>query len=161
MIFDKIENINSYFNNKLPILKIIKDITNESYVFDSNLEYHFDEKIFVKKIEYINKKENWVTESHKKYVDFQFITKGNEFIKVFDIDETLISSPFSFEKDLILYNSCEIAKKSHVEIELKKGYFIVLYPQDVHMTQITTPNDNNVSKYVIKIDYNFLLHNIL
>ena len=111
-------------------------------------------------MKYFNRNENWVTESHRRYIDLQLVINGNEYIKIFDLDESLIISNYSKTDDLILYDTSKIIKKDHFQLELRNGFFSVFFPQDVHMTQIMTPNNNQVLKFVIKIDYNYFLRNL-
>jgi biofilm protein TabA len=83
-------------------------------------------------------------ESHKKYLDIHYIIEGTELFGWKNIND--VQHPegaFNEEKDYILYND-----QDYKELLLKKGDFVIVYPEDVHMPGIKT---EQLHKVVLKI----------
>jgi YhcH/YjgK/YiaL family protein len=83
-------------------------------------------------------------ESHKKYLDIHYIIEGMELFGWKSIND--VKNPegtFDEEKDYILYND-----QDYKELLLKKGDFMIVYPEDVHMPGIKT---EQLHKVVLKI----------
>ncbi|MGN0017734.1 MAG: YhcH/YjgK/YiaL family protein [Candidatus Gastranaerophilaceae bacterium] len=86
-------------------------------------------------------------EAHRKYIDIQYIIEGSENIGVGCIDEFLSSEKYDAEKDL------EFLKTEKIQqfITVKENEFLILYPNDVHMPQISCDSTKYVKKAVLKI----------
>lgn len=86
-----------------------------------------------------------VSEVHKKYIDIQLILEGEEVIGVADIDceKTLVDA--KPEKDVWHY-TCRTEP-----LTLKPGFFMVLYPNDIHMPGATLGAPVACYKIVVKI----------
>lgn len=68
-------------------------------------------------------------ESHKKYVDIQYLVEGEEFLGWCPFSPDLkVTEPYDAEKDVAFYQKL-IPESS---IFLSPGTFVVLYPEDVH-----------------------------
>jgi len=92
-------------------------------------------------------RENCFFESHKQYIDVQFILEGEEIIEVANSSELSIDMPYSNEMDLMKYtmtNNSSIAK-------LKKGDVAIFYPEDAHMPCVTLNKSLKVVKTVVKV----------
>ena len=60
------------------------------------------EDIFaLEQVFYTKDRENCFIESHKKYIDFQLILRGNEQMEYIDIDKLKIENSYNEKKDLI------------------------------------------------------------
>ncbi|MBQ8758690.1 MAG: YhcH/YjgK/YiaL family protein [Clostridia bacterium] len=86
-------------------------------------------------------------ESHKKYIDIQFIVSGNELIKYENISALKACTEYDAEKDFMLFDG----KDDVTELILKEGMFAVFYPEDGHMPGLAVKNPENVSKIVVKV----------
>ena len=86
-------------------------------------------------------------ESHKQYIDVQFILEGEEIIEVIDIKEVKVNFPYNEEIDLIKYDDTSNASS----IKLKKGDIAIFFPEDVHMPCIKLNNTTKVVKTVVKV----------
>ena len=87
-------------------------------------------------------------EQHKKFIDLQYIFKGEELLGItIENDKNIIWREYKQENDSLLY--------SHVENEefhvMKKGSFAILYPEDIHRPCLTNKSQSHVVKVVIKI----------
>ena len=92
-------------------------------------------------------REDCFFESHKKYIDVQFILEGEEIIEVTDKDNLNVSMPYSVEMDLIKY---EMTDNSSV-LRLKKGDVAIFYPEDAHMPCVKINSSVKVVKTVVKV----------
>jgi len=88
-------------------------------------------------------KEDVKWESHKNYVDLQYIIKGKELIGVADTSKAVITKPYSV--DVINYN----AEGKYYTGE--QGEFFLFFPNNAHRPTIKIDGYDIVKKIVIKI----------
>jgi YhcH/YjgK/YiaL family protein len=86
-------------------------------------------------------------ESHKQYIDVQFILEGEEVIEVANINTLTVDFEYNKDMDLIKYKS---TNNSSI-IKLKKGDIAIFYPQDAHMPCIKLDKPTKVVKTVVKV----------
>ena len=92
-------------------------------------------------------KEKCFFESHRKYIDVQFILEGEEIIEVSDIDNLDVDATYDKDMDLIKYHD----KSNTSQIKLQKGDVAIFYPKDGHMPCIKTNESAKVVKTVVKV----------
>ena len=85
-------------------------------------------------------------ESHRKYIDVQFVLEGNEIIRVTDRSSLSPTMEYDGEKDVILY---ELA--AGTDVKLVAGDFVILYPHDAHVPTLQSGSPADVKKIVIKV----------
>jgi len=86
-------------------------------------------------------------ESHKQYIDVQFILEGEETIELMNKDLLEVDMPYSEEMDLIKYQD-----STHSSIiSLKKGDVAIFYPEDAHMPCVKIKDSVKVVKTVVKV----------
>ena len=140
MIYDKLENIKKYnldlqfvldtIHNK-PFTKGKFDIAEPQY-FGIGLEYQTQSA------------EKGLWEAHREYLDIHVILEGEEYIDISDI--SIMSPDTEYQHDYQLFKG----EKEHT-ICLRKGYFLVLYPNEVHKTGIKIEESSSVKKLVFKL----------
>ena len=86
-------------------------------------------------------------ESHREYIDVQFILEGEELIEVSNTNLLDTSIPYSQEMDLIKYKDSSQAST----ICLKKGDVAIFYPEDAHMPCVKLNESTKVVKTVVKV----------
>ena len=86
-------------------------------------------------------------EGHRKYIDIQFVLSGREIVEWADISDALPTAVYDEEKDF--FDCGEVGKGT--ECKLSKGYFAILYPEDLHKPKCDWDKCNNVKKIVVKI----------
>ncbi|MFA5455170.1 MAG: YhcH/YjgK/YiaL family protein [Sulfurimonas sp.] len=107
-----------------------------------------DEENFVLEQAYNSKdRRECFFESHRKYIDVQFILSGEEIIEVSNINFLAISLAYNEELDFIKYED----KKGVSSIVLKAGDIAIFYPQDAHMPCIKVKESVKVIKAVVKV----------
>ncbi|WP_144584120.1 YhcH/YjgK/YiaL family protein [Campylobacter coli] len=106
------------------------------------------EDIFALEQTYFTKNESHAFfESHRDYVDIQFIVSGKEKINFGDKDLFEIEKEYDESKDLIIYKKSNFLTSS---LLLNKNEIAIFYPEDVHMPGLSIADDSYVIKTVIK-----------
>ena len=140
-------------------LSVIKNI-NESvykYLKDNDLKetslgrHFFGDHIYANVEEYITKERNEGRyESHRKYIDIQYIISGKEKIIVNNIKDLELEKRYDPLTDICFYYGNKEGKE-HI---LKENDFMILYPEDGHMPCISTEEGaQKVRKIVFKIPF--------
>lgn len=96
---------------------------------------------------YTKDKQNCIAESHRKYVDVQWMVEGEEKILVSDISRLAQQEEYNEETDISLWRSVE----NMMQIVLQSGTYTVLYPENVHMGCVALYKSTRVKKIVGKI----------
>ncbi len=92
-------------------------------------------------------------ESHKQYLDIQFIASGSEMIgctpyrEDYEVVEDLLK-----ERDLLFYKSVE----NESFLRMEPGFFAVFFPDDVHRPACVCGTPQNVRKVVVKVHIDLL-----
>ena len=88
-------------------------------------------------------------ESHRRYVDVQYVAEGQEFIGWCAFTPALKeATAYDAEKDIIFYERLE--PKS--DFVLSEGCFAVLLPKDIHRPCVSMDDEpSSVLKVVVKI----------
>ena len=147
MIFDAL----SYLHNYLPCHRLfpkVLDFINSHNL--SNIEIgkvDIGEGVYVMISEYATDDiSNKFIECHKKYIDIQIIIDGVEQAGICDKNECKIIEEYNQEKDL------EKLEGKVDLITLKKGCFVIFFPQDGHAPGLKIGNSGNrVKKAVFKV----------
>ena len=90
--------------------------------------------------------EGLLYESHRSYIDVQFVLEGTEIIRVADMRGLSATMEYDTEKDVILY---ELADGTDVKLEA--GDFVILYPHDAHVPTLQSGSPADVKKIVLKV----------
>lgn len=105
------------------------------------------EHLFVSVAEYYGKqKPDALYESHKKYIDIQYIIEGEEIIGLTTLDKVTVRDSYSEEKDIAFY---DFDGGDYLKATPEK--FFLFFPEDVHRPSITTGDSVLVKKIVVKI----------
>jgi biofilm protein TabA len=93
-------------------------------------------------------KDDGVFESHRKYIDIQFLLEGKEMIRWSSLEGLSVCSRYSPGKDITLYNSSQ--KTSSIIMD--KGIFAIFFPEDAHNPGLSLDlRGSKVKKVVIKV----------
>jgi YhcH/YjgK/YiaL family protein len=88
-------------------------------------------------------KTNW--ESHKKYIDLQYVINGQELIGVYPVSKSTVTKEYDDKKDAANY------KADGKTYPATPGTFFLFFPGDAHRPNITPGGNKVVKKIVIKI----------
>lgn len=83
-------------------------------------------------------------ESHKKYIDLQYVSAGKEKIGVADVTNAVVTMPYNETKDVVNYTA---EGKFYIA---DPSIFFIFFPQDAHRPNIKV-EDGDVRKVVVKI----------
>ena len=106
-----------------------------------------DANFALEQVYYSKNRNECFFESHKDYIDVQFILDGEEIIEVCNVDQLVVDQEYDKTMDLIKYYSTEQASK----IRLKKGDVAIFYPEDGHMPCVQVDDSVKVVKTVVKV----------
>ena len=93
-------------------------------------------------------------ESHKKYVDVQYIISGAEIITVASINECVICERYDVVHDVVFYSN-NLFGLDHILFE---NQYLVLKPIDAHMPCIQIAGYEYVKKAVVKIPIEMIMY---
>lgn len=154
MMFDKSEALQTLYKYLLESIDSNLDVYKRIISLDCNddrIEKKIDIGFGMIAIEQSYKLSGGNFESHNKYVDFQLMIKGAEYMEFGSIDDFKISSEYDVNRDVILYHQNNDVSK----ILLKENTLAVFFPYDVHRGGLRVDCDI-VYKNVIKVPHKLL-----
>ena len=149
MIYDDLKNLKDYKAVPIEVLNFISNLN----VNMPDGRYGISDRIYAN-IESYNTKNllDAKLEAHKKYIDLQFLLKGEERINYANIDGLTIINEYNPDKDILFYKT---PLSGVGRLYLNKKKFAIFYPQDAHAPQINSGDlSNQVKKVVVKIAVN-------
>jgi YhcH/YjgK/YiaL family protein len=103
--------------------------------------------VFVTVQEYFGKaKPDALYESHKKYIDIQYVIEGEEIIGLTTPDKVTVNEPYNEEKDIAFY---DFDGGDYLKATPEK--FFLFFPEDVHRPSIIAGDSIQIKKIVVKI----------
>lgn len=151
MIVDKIENYAKYAHLPRGIVQAIEYIGSTDFTHVQSGQYELDGRKIVSIVQRYSTKlpEQAKWESHRKYIDVQFMAGGDErcgFIRLENAPP--VKTPYSDEKDVIFY------EPGTEYFEAPMGTMMIFYPEDIHAPSLVTGNPpvpREVVKVVVKV----------
>lgn len=148
MILDKISNHHLYTSIHKNFPQVFDFIKNNDLNSIELGKHNIDgENVFVVVMEYTTQDvAECKSETHKKYIDIQYMIEGEEHIGIKTLHNEIPTTPYNEEGDFMFYTLENLPK-----ICLQKNHFAVFFPDDIHQTmqQIETPK--KIRKAVFKI----------
>ena len=86
-------------------------------------------------------------ESHRKYIDIQFMVSGKECLEISDTSRLSVKQPYNENLDVMFWNVPENISKT----VLSEGDYIVLYPEMAHRGAVICQKSEKVLKIVGKV----------
>jgi len=149
MILDIIGNLNKYtcLSEKFKIaIRFLEDNKVEKL---PEGKYEIDgDNVFILIQTYTSrdeKKNKW--ESHKKYIDIQYVLRGAETIGYKSVLELNLAEDFFKEKDIAFYEEVE----NWTQLSLQAGDFAIFFPEDAHKPCCKSNEPKLIKKAVIKL----------
>lgn len=84
-------------------------------------------------------------EAHRDYIDLQLLLEGEETLLWQNIGALTPETDYGAQTDCRLYSG------GGMRVPLRKGVFVVLYPQDGHLPKLADGQSTEVRKAVVKI----------
>lgn len=147
MVVDVISNARLYFGMGDRLKMALEYIQRTDFQTVRPGTYSVDgDDVFVVVQEYESKNpELGKWESHRKYIDIQYVFEGVEQIGWAHIAGMEVSEPYDANTDCAWYRGQGSA------VRLKAGAFAVLGPEDVHMPGLADGNPTQVKKIIVKV----------
>lgn len=153
MVSGNLDQLKTYISSEIfsriePFLSEVSPCASEGrIIIDGN-------RIFAGIDSYCTKSpETALFESHKRFVDIQFLLDGSERIDVRPVSDMMVREEYDSERDIMFY---EPASADCQSIFLEPGIFAVFFPQDGHCPGLRISSDPvRVKKVVIKISTEF------
>jgi len=148
MIFDRIKNLNLYKGILDNLDFAFEYIENSDFTKVKVGKHQINgDKVFILMNEYYTKIEKAeFLEAHKKYIDVQYILKGEEIIEYIPLNNQDVIKDYSMEDDYSLYSA-----DNTIRLNFKAGMFAVFFPDDLHMPGIINDKSLEIRKIVIKV----------
>ena len=149
MIIDKIENLKTYPAFGERISRGFDIICNTDFERVKDGKYVVDgDRLFYSVSRYKTKTlEQSRFESHEKYIDIQYIAKGEELFGYSPLEELSISTPYDDNNDIAFYDR----PGSYSKLKFSQGMFAVVWPRDGHMPCVSMSQETDVLKIVVKV----------
>ncbi len=150
---DNIKNAKEYYNISERIELGLKYLETTDFSFVENGKHVIlGEEIYALVQEYSSKlKSECKFEAHRKYIDIQYVIKGEEQMGVENIGKFNDLTPYDTEKDIVFLTPNDEANPSFVNV--KEGEFMIFMPEDAHMPSVAIENPTVVKKVVVKVLY--------
>lgn len=149
MIYDHLANADTYRHVKPGIARALDYLSQTDFTEVPNGKYELDGANIYAMVQRYQTRElkDSVWESHRKYIDVQFIFRGEEAFGYVPLNQAPpVTQPYDDKIDAQFYSPATVT------IPLSAGQFVVFYPQDIHAPCLTangTPSD--VVKVVVKV----------
>ena len=109
------------------------------------------DNIFINLSAYTNKNvDECAYESHRRYIDIQYVVKGREFIDLCPADELEVTEDRLDTDDIAFFKNGEAFSRA----DLTEGVFVVIFPEEAHRPCVAPDGKGvKVRKAVAKIIY--------
>ena len=149
MIKNSLKYTKNYYNLSSKIEEALKYLENNNLKNFANGKYEIlGDDIYVNIQDYQTKplsEGKW--EAHRKYIDIQFMIEGEEKIGVGEIQNFKTFEEYDEVRDVEF-----LTTNAHAQfIQMNKSDYLILYPYDVHMPQISVNDSAYVKKAVVKV----------
>lgn len=109
-----------------------------------------DDGIYATVSEYETKEhETAKYEAHRKYIDIQYVSKGEEYIDLLPMNEITENPDYDEQADIMFLEG-----KPGTRLHADKEHFFVFFPDDVHKPCLEIGKTAMVRKIVVKIPWN-------
>jgi len=90
-----------------------------------------------------------IKENHQKYIDIQYMVKGDELMGVSLFSGQVATTPYDDTRDAAFY-------KNDYEslVKIREGEFAIFFPHDLHMPSINVLEKQMIRKAVFKVRVN-------
>lgn len=147
MIIDKIENANLYQGIHQGIDMALNYLKNTDFSHLEIGKHDLEDGtnfVILKELETTGAAGK-LLESHLKYIDVQYVIEGIEQMGVTLRTDQEPKKHYDADDDYMLFD------ESYDVITVKAGMFVVFFPDDIHMPEITTGTPSTVKKAVVKV----------
>lgn len=151
MIVDSIQNYARYAHLPRPLVQAIEYLGSTDFSHVANGQYELDGRKMVSIVNRYQTKlsDQAVWESHRKYIDVQFVAGGHERFGHVPLSQApTVTKPYNDEKDVMFY------EPGVATYDAPAGTFMIFYPEDIHAPGLASgvpPQPSEVVKVVVKV----------
>lgn len=147
MIIDSLDNVKHYRNLSERLKKGLEFLEEIDFESIEPGRYNIEgDDIFAMVQEYNTKSPSDAkVEAHERYIDIQYVVKGEEYLGYAPLDDQDITEAYDAEKDLVFFNA------ETNNIKLGERMFAILYPTDLHAPGVMIESSKPVKKVVVKV----------
>lgn len=148
MVIDYLENAPKYYSLGESIEKALRFLSDIDLDTLENGKLVLDgDRLFAIVQEYETKDpDQEKLESHKQYIDVQYVVSGEERMGHAFLQKQIPSRPYNSEDDYMLFDEAP-----DFFTVVRKGMFTIFFPEDLHMPCIQNGSSAHVKKIVFKI----------
>ena len=148
MIYDIFENITRYCDKDESLYKAVKYIQNFKEDTADGIYQIEDDKIYsIVKTYHTFPLSEKLFETHEKYIDVQALLYGEEAIHISLNNHMDIAEPYNANTDKVRFKP----SKNYSTMLLLPGYFLLLYPGDIHRADCQWHEKTLVRKIAVKV----------
>ena len=147
MIKDVLRNADLYYKISDRLKKGLEWLKSTDLAAAENGKYIIDGDNLYANIQEYRTKDSANFEAHRKYIDIQYMIKGEEYVGVCDIEKCKVVDVYNKETDLEFLET----SAKYVWQTLCEGEFIILFPTDAHKPSIKIDGSKTVKKVVVKV----------
>lgn len=129
MIYDHVDNINCYLRIDPNLDTVIREIQSGEYTAWESGRHDIKGNDAYCNVTTVKYTENPLWERHEKYLDIHINLEGTEQIQCENINMITDWSTYNPEGDY----STAPDTKTGTAMEMRKGMFLIVFPQDAHM----------------------------
>ncbi len=147
MIKDKLKNAQLYYPLSENLKKGFEWLKSQDLTNIESKKYVIDGDDVWANVQEYETKENAKYETHRNYIDIQYMIKGKEFVGVTDKSNCTTCEEYNSETDL---EFMDINTQEDYQV-LNEGDFLVFYPTDAHKPSINPNEKLKVKKVIVKV----------
>ena len=147
MIKDRLFNAENYYNISENLKAGFEWLKNNKLTELEDGRYEIDGNNLYASIQTYITKEDANYESHREYIDIQYMIRGAEKIGVTDLKNCKTCIEYDSSSDLEFYDII----KDEEYLKLEKGDFMIFFPNDAHKPSISIDTAIEVKKVVVKV----------
>ena len=153
MIYDKLDNLETYAPISERLAKGLQLLRTTDFSAMEDGKYEVDGKsLFFMLQSYDSKPVNDRPEAHRKYIDIQYLLKGEEYIGVAPLSEMAEEVSANPDGDIWFYHG------PVTNVKIGNGKFAVLFPQDAHAPGIAVETPEPIKKWLSRFCCKELLY---
>lgn len=147
MFFGTLDHLKQYEKELPPaIMEGLKFLAEADFSQYADGDHHIKgDDMFLKVQSYTTKEENLTPESHRRYVDIQFLVSGAEKIGVAPIEDMKEVVSENVEQDLWLHHG----PVEYLTVTGKR--FLILWPEDAHAPCVAVDSPEPIRKCLVKV----------
>ena len=159
MFIGNIDNIDKDGGDFHPIIySVLEYLRNTDFSSFIDGAYPMPHTDFIAKVQHYKTKpiEDCHPEAHKKFIDVQFVARGEEVLGWCPLNPELeVLTPYDSDKDVVFFKGL----KPESSVMLSERNYAVLFPLDVHRPCGSLEDDfpSDVIKIVVKVPVEFVL----